>query len=138
MQKGWLGRVEIGSPTVSGRSRRPAQTTQKPTPTSTTITTVLTTENNRVWVDGFDVYERECVEAICQRVELPIDSLMGTWPFPCRLPGHGPGRDSSATWLPLPSGYYLYKDWHERSQHGLYTVSEVFAAITSRVVQRLT
>lgn len=130
--------LSLPSPKQHKRSHaRPAHKPKTATPTSTTITTVLTIENDRVWVDGFDVYERECAEAICQRVDLSVDSLMGTWPFPCRLPGHGPDRNPSATWLKVPSGYYLYKDWHERSRHGIYTLSEVFAALTSRVVKRL-
>jgi hypothetical protein len=98
--------------------------------------TVLSVEGDRVFVDGFDVCERECAEAVCGRWDLPVSSLDDGRPFFCRLPGHRES-DPSATWFKTPSGYYLYKDWHPRSRHGLYTVPEAFAALTSGVVQRL-
>jgi Bifunctional DNA primase/polymerase, N-terminal len=109
-----------------------------PTPPSLpTITTRLSAEGERVFVNGFDVREQACAEALCRRLDLPVDWLAGGWPFPCRLPGHGPDHHPSATWYKTPSGFYIYKDWHRRGPHGLYTLPEVFAAITSRVVKRL-
>jgi hypothetical protein len=109
---------------------------------TSTIPTELSAYGERVFVDGFDVREQECAEALCRRLDLPVDALpvdsrAGSGPFPCRLPGHGPDRDPSATWYQTPSGFYLYKDWHKRGPGGLYTLPEVFAAITSRVVTRL-
>jgi hypothetical protein len=91
----------------------------------------------RVFVDGFDMHERECAEAVCSRLEVSVDALDDGRPFHCRLPGHGPDHDPSASWYQSPAGYYLYVDWHKRSQERSYTVPEVFAALTSRVVQRL-
>jgi hypothetical protein len=87
-------------------------------------------------VDGFDLRERECAEAVCQRMDLSRDVLDGSRTFLCFLPGH---REStpSATWVKTDSGYYLYKDWHLRSGHLLFTVPDVFAALTSGVVEPL-
>lgn len=87
-------------------------------------------------MDGFDVYERECVEAMCARIDLPVSSLDDARPFLCRLPGHRE-RDPSATWFRSWSGYYVYTDWHERSGEHSYTVPEVYAALVSGMVQRL-
>jgi hypothetical protein len=116
---------------------RPAPQAQATTPKYHYLTTVLNPENDRVLVDGFDVRERECAEVLCGRMNLSVDSLMERSPHQCRLPGHGPDTDPSASWYKSPSGYYLYTDWHERSGEHSFTLPEVFAALTSRVVQRL-
>jgi Bifunctional DNA primase/polymerase, N-terminal len=116
---------------------RPPQKPKSPPPNTTTITTVLTADNDRVFVDGFDLRERVCAEVLCGRMDLSVDSLDDGRSFHCRLPGHGPDRDPSASWYKSPLGYYLYADYHQRSGDRSYTVPEVFAALTSRVVKRL-
>ena len=101
-----------------------------------TITTRLSPDECRLFVDGFDLHERECAEAVCERMGLSVDALERGYSFCCGLPGHHE-RTPSATWVKTDSGYYLYKDWHKRSGEVLYTVPEIYAALASRVVKRL-
>jgi hypothetical protein len=113
---------------------RPAPQAQATTPNYTTITTRLSTDECRLFVDGFDLRERECAEVVCGRLDVPVSSLDDGRPFLCRLPGHRE-RDPSAMWGKSSTGYYLYKDWHQRSGEPVYTVPEVYAALTTGVVK---
>lgn len=71
-------------PTQTRRSHTRSTLVATATPPSTpTITTVLTTENSRVLVDGFDVYERECAEVLCSRMDLSGDTLDAGVKFRC-------------------------------------------------------
>jgi hypothetical protein len=82
------------------------------------------------------VWERECAEAVCLRTDLAVDALDDGYSFLCRLPGHRE-HEPSATWVKTDTGYYLYKYWHHRSGHLLFTVPDLFAALTSGVVEPL-
>jgi hypothetical protein len=115
---------------------RPAPPTGPTTPNYTTITTRLSSDAYRVFVDGFDLRERECAEVLCLRVGLSVEALDDGCSFLCRLPGH---REStpSAQWGHTETGYYIYKDHHARSSETVYTVPEIYAALISGVVESL-
>jgi hypothetical protein len=127
----------------------PAKTSSAPTPDTSTITTVLSadeinetadvdtllhcTADGRVIHDGIDLYEQECAEVLCLQMDLSVDALGSGQPFLCPLPGHRE-MEPSASWLRTESGHYLWRDWHRRSGHEYFTVPEIFASLTSRVV----
>jgi hypothetical protein len=69
-------------------------------------------------------------------MELSLDSLDDGRPFLCHLPGHRE-RNPSASWIKTATGYYVYRDWHQRSGEPLFTVPDLFAALTSGVVRSL-
>jgi Bifunctional DNA primase/polymerase, N-terminal len=124
------------TPTTSSFPTALASTTPPTTPNYTTITTRLSVADIRVFVDGFDLWERECAEAVCLRAALEVESLDDGRSCLCRLPGH---REStpSAQWGRTETGFYIYKDHHARSRETVFTVPEVYAALVSGVVDTL-
>jgi hypothetical protein len=129
--------LSLPSPNPAQRSQaRPPEKAPATTPHYTTKTTGLSSDEGRVFVDGFDLWERECAEAVCWHMELGPESLDDGRAFLCRLPGHRE-RDPSAMWGRTETGYYIYKDFHARSGKTVYTVPEVFAALYSGVVETL-
>ena len=84
-----------------------------------------------------ETHDAECAAHLCGLMRLPVDSLGGTWPFHCRLPGHGPDRDPSATWCQTRNGYYIYYDHHAARGEECWPVPDVFAALVTGTLQRL-
>ncbi len=56
--------------------------------------------------------------------------------FRCPLPGHEERRPSAA-WFMDAGGEVVLRDFHRRSGHEFYTLTEVFASVRSGVVQKL-
>lgn len=84
------------------------------------------------------------LDELAKREELARElmRLVGRRPVPlgkafrCILPGHEE-RHPSATWVRLESGHIMYHDWHQKDGEEWYTMQEVFHAIATSKVKKL-
>lgn len=58
--------------------------------------------------------------------------------FRCVLPGHEERSPSASLWRHPKSNHIYYRDWHCRDGHEWYTIPEVYAAVTTGNVRKLT
>jgi hypothetical protein len=73
-------------------------------------------------------------------LRLPTDGLTergSTATFCCILPGHQERNPSASLYMHPQSGAVLYRDWHGKSGHQDYALTDVFAALCHRHTRRL-